>query len=72
MEINYQNLRINCLNYTGDDYLSSMKKTRDQLTLDLLPNAIKRVKSSLIIREISIQEKIEISAQRTHFAMICI
>jgi trigger factor len=41
-----------------DDYLSSLKKTRDQLTLDLLPDALKRVKVSLVIREISILEKI--------------
>lgn len=44
-----------------DDYLSSLKKTREQLTLDLLPNTIKRVKSALMIREIANQEKINIS-----------
>ena len=42
-----------------EDYLSSMKKTRDQLTLDWLPQALKRVKGSLLIREIAIREKIE-------------
>lgn len=40
------------------DYLSSLKKTRDQLTLDLLPDALKRVKVSLLIREIGDKEKI--------------
>lgn len=44
-----------------EDYLSSINKTRDQLVLDLLPNAIKRVKAALIIREIAKQEKIEVS-----------
>ena len=43
------------------DYLSSLNKTRDQLTLDLLPNAIKRVKSALAIRQIAVTEKLEVS-----------
>jgi len=43
-----------------EDYLSSIKKTKDQLTLDMLPDAIKRVKMSLVIREIAILEKINI------------
>lgn len=42
-----------------EDYLKSLNKTREQLILDLLPQAVKRVKSALIIREISIIEKIE-------------
>jgi len=45
------------------DYLSSLNKTRDQLTLDLLPNAIKRVKSALAIRQIAITEKLEVSEE---------
>ncbi|MEA3398580.1 MAG: trigger factor [Patescibacteria group bacterium] len=44
-----------------EDYLSSMNKTRDQLTLDLLPDALKRVKVSLLIREIGNKENIDIS-----------
>ncbi len=44
-----------------DDYLASIKKTREQIVLDLLPDALKRVKSALLIREIARQEKIEIS-----------
>lgn len=43
-----------------DDYLSHINKTRDQLVLDLLPDAVKRVKSSLIIREIADAEKIKV------------
>jgi trigger factor len=41
-----------------DDYLASMGKNIDQLTLDLLPEAVKRVKLSLLIRDVSEKEKI--------------
>jgi len=41
------------------DYLSSIKKTEEQLKLDMAPNAVKRVKSALIIRAIGDKEKIE-------------
>jgi trigger factor len=41
-----------------EDYLSHLKKTKDQLILELMPNAIKRVKSALVIRELAIVEKI--------------
>lgn len=44
-----------------DDYLASIGKTRDQLILDLLPNAVKRVKSALMIREIAVAENIKAS-----------
>lgn len=43
------------------DYLASLNKTRDQLMLDLLPSAVKRVKSSLIIRQIAIEKKIDVN-----------
>lgn len=46
-----------------EDYLQSMKKTREQLMLDILPDAVKRVKSALLIREIAIQEKITVSEE---------
>ncbi|HAM88578.1 MAG: Trigger factor [Candidatus Falkowbacteria bacterium GW2011_GWC2_38_22] len=42
-----------------EDYLKSIGKTEDQLTLDLLPDAIKRVKVSLMIREIGNTENIK-------------
>ncbi|MEA3449522.1 MAG: trigger factor [Patescibacteria group bacterium] len=42
-----------------DDYLKSLNKTKDQLTLDLLPEAVKRVKISLLIREIANKEKLK-------------
>ena len=44
-----------------EDYLNHLKKTRDELRLEMLPNAIKRVKSSLLIREIAVAEKIDAS-----------
>lgn len=44
-----------------EDYLASIKKTKEQLTLDLLPDAIKRVKSALVIREIALKENVKIS-----------
>ena len=40
------------------DYLSHLKKSREELMLEMTPNAIKRVKSALIIREIAVIEKI--------------
>ena len=42
-----------------DEYLGSIKKTEDQIILDMLPEAIKRVKVSLIIREVAKMEKID-------------
>jgi FKBP-type peptidyl-prolyl cis-trans isomerase (trigger factor) len=42
------------------DYLQSINKTTDQLTLDLLPEAVKRVQVSLLIREIANMEKISV------------
>lgn len=41
-----------------EDYLTSLNKTKEQLTLDMLPEAIKRVKISLILRELAVTEKI--------------
>lgn len=41
-----------------EDYLSHLKKSRAELMLEMTPNAIKRVKAALIIREIALKEKI--------------
>ncbi len=46
-----------------EDYLSSINKTQDQLTLDLLPEAVKRVKISLLIREVAQVEKIKVKEE---------
>lgn len=43
-----------------EDYLSHLKKTRDQLVLDMLPDAVKRVKTSLLMREIAKAEKVKV------------
>ena len=43
-----------------EDYLTSLNKTKEQLTLDMLPEAIKRVKISLILRELAVVEKIKV------------
>jgi trigger factor len=42
-----------------EDYLTSLKKTKEELLLDMYPNAMKRVKSALLIREIGDKEKIK-------------
>jgi len=44
-----------------EDYLSSINKTRNDLVLELLPDAIKRVQASLVIREIAKIEKIVVT-----------
>jgi trigger factor len=44
-----------------EDYLSSIKKTKEQFMLDMAPDALKRVKSAILIREIATVEKIEAS-----------
>ena len=44
-----------------EDYLQSIKKSREQLTLDLLPDAVKRVKTSMMIREVAKREKIKVA-----------
>ena len=45
-----------------EDYLSSLGKSKEQLTLDLLPEAVKRVKTSLLVREVAEAEKIRVEA----------
>lgn len=43
------------------DYLQSINKSQDQLMLEILPNATKRVKSALILKEIAKEEKMTVS-----------
>lgn len=52
-----------------EDYLSHLKKTREQITLEMIPEAVKRVKTSLIIREIARWEKISVSHEEVHKAI---
>jgi trigger factor len=44
-----------------DDYLTSVKKTRDQMMLDFLPEAVKRVKVSVMLKEVADKEAIKVS-----------
>ncbi|MDA3840600.1 MAG: trigger factor [Patescibacteria group bacterium] len=44
-----------------EDYLSSLKKSRNDLVMEMLPDAVKRVQASLIIREIAKIEKIVVT-----------
>lgn len=53
-EINHQGGKF-------EDYLQSLKKGRNDLLLDMAPEALKRVKISLIIREIAVKEKVTVS-----------
>ncbi len=46
-----------------DDYLTSIKKTHDDLEKDFFPQAEKRVKASLITREVYQAEKIEVTPE---------
>lgn len=58
------NLSAQGLNIT--DYLSHIKKTEAELRLDFTNDAIKRVKTALLIRKISIQEKIMATHEEVH------
>jgi len=46
-----------------EDYLASIKKTRNEMILDMLPDAVKRVKSALVVREIAETEKVEVTKE---------
>ncbi|MFA6306471.1 MAG: trigger factor [Patescibacteria group bacterium] len=52
-----------------EDYLMHLKKTREQIMLELMPDAVKRVKVSLVIREIGNAEKISVSHEEIHKAI---
>ncbi|MDO8592824.1 MAG: trigger factor [bacterium] len=49
-----------------DDYLIHLNKTRNQIMLDMMPDAVKRVKVSLIIREVAKLEKISVDHEEIH------
>jgi trigger factor len=52
-----------------EDYLMHLKKTREEIMLELMPDAVKRVKVSLIIREVGTLEKISVSHEEIHKAI---
>lgn len=49
-----------------EDYLKHLKKDRGALMLEFAPNAVKRVKSALVIRELAILEKISATEKEIH------
>lgn len=49
-----------------EDYLKHLKKDRAALMLEMAPNAVKRIKSSLVIRELAIIEKIAPTHEEIH------
>lgn len=48
-----------------EDYLKSINKSYEELNLEMMPNALKRVKSALVLKEIAKIEKIEVSDEET-------
>lgn len=67
-EVMMSELEYNVKNQGGkfEDYLTHLGKTRDQIMLDLTPDAVKRVKVSLIVRQVAQIEKIEVSHEEVH------
>jgi trigger factor len=51
---------INMQGLKFDDYLKHLNKTTEQMKLEFVPQAIKRVKGALLTRAIFLQEKMEI------------
>lgn len=43
-----------------EDYLTHIKKTREELTADFAPKAIERLKAALVLRELAVEEKITV------------
>lgn len=46
-----------------DDYLGSLKKTKEQFVLEILPQAVKRVKTALIVNEVARLESIKTNSE---------
>jgi trigger factor len=46
-----------------EHYLSSLKKTRDQLMLDFVPRAMDRIRTAILIREIAKREDIKVTEE---------
>lgn len=46
-----------------DDYLKHIKKTKDQLIIDFMPDATKRIKIALLLKEVAKIEKIEVNEE---------
>lgn len=61
-EIMMREIEQNIVSQGGkfDDYLKSVGKNYEQLMLEMMPNAVKRVKGALMLKEIAKLEKIEL------------
>ena len=70
-EVMMSELEYNVKNQGGkfEDYLMHLNKTREQIMLDMMPDAVKRVKVSLIIREVADQEKISVAHEEVDKAI---
>lgn len=55
-----------------EDYLKHLKKTKEELFLELSPNAVKRIKTSLVIREVGVKEKINVETKEIDEKLIII
>lgn len=44
-----------------EDYLASIKKTRDELKLEFVPQAMRRIKAATLIKEVSKRENVRVS-----------
>jgi len=44
-----------------DDYLSSIKKTRDELKMEFVPQAMRRIKAATLIKEVAKRENIHVT-----------
>lgn len=49
-----------------EDYLFKLGKKEDELKLDFVPKAIQRIQASLLLRKISINEKIQATEEEIH------
>lgn len=49
-----------------EDYLSSIKKTADDLRLDFVKQAIRRIQTAVLIKAFAKQQKIEVSEEEIH------
>src|SRR3989338_1799129 len=49
-----------------EDYLTHLGKTREQMALEIMPEAVKRVKASLAVRGVGVVEKIQVSHEEIH------
>jgi trigger factor len=49
-----------------EDYLSSIKKTADDLRLDFVKQAIRRIQTAVLIKAFAKQQNIEVSEEEIH------